>query len=814
MSNGYYITPFPDIYLNLSGGTVTGGTNFIAGLSGSSIFSGSTDLYDIFQTQGTDLNKTYIQDGLNTYTGGTSDFPTVNISGLTIEILTVSGATDLGVLSADTIYSGSTNLYSIFQIQGSDTAHTNVQPGLNTYTGGTENAPAVNISAATLDTLSVSGISILTTADVAILSADTMISGTTNLYDIFQTTADGNDITRVQPGTNIYTGGTANAPTVNISAATLDTLAVSGNTDILGLDFRDIAGEDYILVNKTLYISGASGDSLLFAGFPDINFQSSFVLESTSLFQGVATFDRDLKFTNSDSSGISSLIVTASTDVRNWTLPDKTGTIALLSDSASTATYIQNGLNVYTGGTPQFPTVNISAATLDMISVTGTSTLTTINAITLSATTLSAGTMISGTTNLYSIFPTFINLGNYLPLTGGTMSGNISMQTNDLMLSGDSFGSGRIYWNENNYIDTEFGSATKIVVDTDFYIEASLDSNLQTYLTPGQRIYVTNNTTGAYAELNLDGGGSFAKFRNTSSSNFGQLLSPTMTTLDRVWTLPDATGTIALVSNITSAITSANYLPLTGGTMSGGIAFSDGSDGIWNGDNEYGRSGWQIDFFNSNENLNFSLDGGDYYFDGGSVWFSNDINSESISSNTFITILTPSHIVYIAPDGSLTGETGFEYNQSTNVFNVPNVEIAADGYLTVGSGGTIIGYGGTPGVPGVGDLVVHGNFTLFGESFSAHTEQLYIEDNLITLNYNPTASTISTSKGSGFEVQDGSGIQGTYVFWDIRGTGNTLSERSFTTNLYEIRVQETGTTSSPAGLRVLVENDVLYGGDF
>ena len=58
---------------------------------------------------------TYVQNGLNTYTGGTSSLPTVNISAATLNNLTVSGATSLGVVSATTIYSGATDLSNIFK---------------------------------------------------------------------------------------------------------------------------------------------------------------------------------------------------------------------------------------------------------------------------------------------------------------------------------------------------------------------------------------------------------------------------------------------------------------------------------------------------------------------------------------------------------------------------------------------------------------------------------------------------------------------------------------------------------------------------
>jgi hypothetical protein len=56
------------------------------------------------------------------------------------------------------------------------------------------------------------------------------------------------------------------------------------------------------------------------------------------------------------------------------------------------------------------------------------------------------------------------------------------------------------------------------------------------------------------------------------------------------------------------------------------------------------------------------------------------------------------------------------------------------------TGGLTIGTGGSAGISGTGDLVVNGNLTVFGGSISAFTSQLYVEDNNITLNYNPTGN--------------------------------------------------------------------------
>lgn len=71
---------------------------------------------------------------------------------------------------------------------------TAIRNGLNTYTGGTAGNYTINISAATLNNLSVSG-----ATSLASLSATTMISGSTNLYNVF--VMDGQN---VGTGANVY----------------------------------------------------------------------------------------------------------------------------------------------------------------------------------------------------------------------------------------------------------------------------------------------------------------------------------------------------------------------------------------------------------------------------------------------------------------------------------------------------------------------------------------------------------------------------------------------------------------------------------
>ncbi len=95
-------------------------------------------------------------------------------------------------------------------------------------------------------------LSSITTSDIYAtnLSGGTIYSGSTDLYDIFLTTADGNDITRVQPGTNTTTGGTENEPTINL-VDNISLNSISANT---------ISGDSYFVGNTSLsnYLTGSS----------------------------------------------------------------------------------------------------------------------------------------------------------------------------------------------------------------------------------------------------------------------------------------------------------------------------------------------------------------------------------------------------------------------------------------------------------------------------------------------------------------------------------------------------------------------------
>jgi hypothetical protein len=176
--------------------------------------------------------------------------------------------------------------------------------------------------------------------------------------------------------------------------------------------------------------------------------------------------------------------------------------------------------------------------------------------------------------------------------------------------------------------------------------------------------------------------------------------------------------------------------------------------------------------------------------------------------------LTAGRVVYVGTGGLLTDEAGFTYNSSTNTLSVPT-----DGTVNVGTGGLAV----------AGDAVIQGSLTVFGPSLSAFTTQLYVEDDNITLNYNPTGSTTITSLGAGWTIQDGSGIANTPTTFNIglsynngnlnpnteytSSTGN--ANRNFFTQLGDIIIRNTNSDkNAPNGVRVLAEFDVLDGGQY
>lgn len=233
--SGMYFYPLKRVFLNLSGGTVTGDTVFTQGvfanaLSGGTIYSGATLLDIIIQNIASNVVSssastlaTYVQPGNNISTGGTALMPIVNVvDSPSFNNLFSSGNSQFNSfiatsISGGTILSGNTDLYNIFQILGTD-INTAIQPGVNIITGGTALNPIISIvSSPSFNGLSFSGNAIGNTLNVITISGGTIYSGTTDIYTIFA--KPGLVVNNVNAGSNIVTGGTAISPTINLTAS-------------------------------------------------------------------------------------------------------------------------------------------------------------------------------------------------------------------------------------------------------------------------------------------------------------------------------------------------------------------------------------------------------------------------------------------------------------------------------------------------------------------------------------------------------------------------------------------------------------------
>jgi hypothetical protein len=103
-----------DVFAHKTGSTITGDNYITGNLSASTYFSASTNLetiiYNIIDSAvGGSGTSTLIQPGNNTYTGGTSLRPTINVTALTVDSIFVSGNSNFnsvigsGVISASTV---------------------------------------------------------------------------------------------------------------------------------------------------------------------------------------------------------------------------------------------------------------------------------------------------------------------------------------------------------------------------------------------------------------------------------------------------------------------------------------------------------------------------------------------------------------------------------------------------------------------------------------------------------------------------------------------------------------------------------------
>jgi len=359
--------------------------------------------------------------------------------------------------------------------------------------------------------------------------------------------------------------------------------------------------------------------------------------------------------------------------------------------------------------------------------------------------------------------------------------------------------------------------------------------------------YAGNLTTGPHSLTGTDTfvtGGTYNNsnalitFRKNNGSNFNVDLSA----LD----LNDTHSTGGTITNVISDNNNQQAIQIVGNDDFTPFTITGLTDTFVTG-GTYNNSTANITF-NRNNGSNFSvdlssLDLNDTFVTG--ITYNSSTNtitlfrnegqpdlSASINQFSGITLnnLTAGRVVYVGTNKLLKDESGFEYNEGTNTLTVGNIFVNNPSGTTanIGQGGLEVGSGGSTSTPGIGDLVVHGNLTVFGTETIISTTDLYVEDPQIELNYNPTGSTVVTSIGSGIRIQDGGGIQGQDVkigIGQLQGSsisGSTaeytattgFSNRGWITQLNDIVIRATSPINfgDPTGVRVLAEFDTLDAG--
>ena len=213
---------------------------------------------------------------------------------------------------------------------------------------------------------------------------------------------------------------------------------------------------------------------------------------------------------------------------------------------------------------------------------------------------------------------------------------------------------------------------------------------------------------------------------------------------------------------------------------------------------------------------------GGTYFTGGTIVF--DYNT---GGNFQVTGLTEDLNAAIAGLAE-TDELTIELDIATNKIRLKDIVAAGSGGTRTFLGSTEIGTGGSFSTPGSGNLTVHGDLTVFGATTTVATNELYVEDPQITLNYNPTGFTTTTSVSSGIRIQDGNGITSGDTYFTVGLMQNLVSgdtteytgltgynNRGWITQLNDIVIRNTNLNDgAPDGVRVIAEGDILDSGSY
>lgn len=357
---------------------------------------------------------------------------------------------------------------------------------------------------------------------------------------------------------------------------------------------------------------------------------------------------------------------------------------------------------------------------------------------------------------------------------------------------------------------TEFTNGlTADTISASTYLNLPLDVYVTGGTYSGDTITFTNNTGGTF---NVSGITSSTQFTGGTVSGSTEFLN-------------------GLTANTISASTYQN-LPLdifvTGGTYSAGTTtFTNNSGGTFNvsgfytGETSYvnslttgvGLSGdstsGNITIINTDPDQVVTISGGTGIVTGGTY------------PNFEITNSLPDQTV-VLNNGSNISVTGTYPNFTIDVTGLTDNDIYVTGFTYSANTFTIYQSSGSSfnsTIDIMTGLTINGNLL---------TNQIYIENNQININYSQISATTGTSISSGLKVQDGNGLISGDTYFTIGQMdtfiGGNVSEysgstgytnRGWITQLNDIVIRNTNlNNSAPDGNRLIAENDVLDGGSY
>ena len=288
---------------------------------------------------------------------------------------------EIGIMSANT-YNTAVSSAITYANNTFSTQTTNVKNGLNTYTAGTNSNPSINISSATLNALIVTGNTVLANTTASTISTNNIISNG-------QLNISGSSSVLINTLSLTPTGNTSSQSWLINNSLSASSLTVTGNSIFgsyssgkINMSNTNVNGISDIWTNDntTLRITN-SGSESVGASLQLKNSASNYLFS----FEGRGGFRYWSRNSNSEVFAVSDTgsITSAVNGVFSGGLSANTlssGNTNLYNIFSTQITNIGNGLNTYTAGTNSNPSVNISSATLNYLTVTGNTNLSIVSA--------------------------------------------------------------------------------------------------------------------------------------------------------------------------------------------------------------------------------------------------------------------------------------------------------------------------------------------------------------------------------------------------------------------------------------------------